>query len=273
MRTAVLFGSILMLAACLQIPKARWDLYPPNSDGARGDNGYFALKTVANDQSQTPPMSLERKLIKYGSVDFEVDDIDATKKSITEVTTDFGGYISSDNQNNYSGSPRYEQTVRIPSNKLDDFISKIEELARNVDSKNISTQDVTEEFIDVETRLKTKKALEERYLELLKQAKAVKDLVEVETQLANVRGEIESMEGRLKYLNNQVNLSTVTLTYYQPVSGNFGFGHRFSQTFGNGWNNFLEFVIALFEAWPFVLIAGALVWLFIRWRRKRKQTI
>lgn len=225
-----------------------------------------------DDQSQNSPVLVERKLIKNGYVEFEVSDVEETKKAITQLTTDFGGYISADNQNNYSGTPRYEQTLRVPADKLDEFISKIEALARNVDAKNISTQDVTEEFIDVETRMKTKKELETRYLELLKQAKTVKDLIEVETQLANVRGEIESMEGRLKYLNSQVSFSTLNLTYYQPVSGNTGFGYRFSRTFGNGWDHFLGFIIGVFEAWPFVIIGAGLVWLFIRWRRNKNHS-
>ncbi|HMJ68220.1 MAG TPA: DUF4349 domain-containing protein [Cyclobacteriaceae bacterium] len=228
---------------------------------------------ASNDEGQSAPVAVERKLIKNGSMEFEVSDIGETKKSILQLTAEFGGYVSSDNQNNYSGTPRYEQTVRVPAEKLDEFIAKVEALARNVDSKNISVQDVTEQFIDVETRLKTKKELEARYLELLKQSKTVKDLIEVETQLANVRGEIESMEGRLKYLTNQVAFSTVTLTYYQPVSGNTGFGYRFSRTFGAGWDNFLGFVIGVFEAWPFILVTGVLIWLFIRWRRKRRQNV
>jgi hypothetical protein len=225
------------------------------------------------DHSQSAPVTVERKLIKNGSMEFEVSDVEEAKKSITQLTTDFGGYISSDNQNNYSGTPRYEQSVRIPADKLDEFITEIESLARNVDSKNISVQDVTEQFIDVETRLKTKKELETRYLELLKQSKTVKDLIEVETQLANVRSEIESMEGRLKYLTNQVSFSTISLSYYQPISGNTGFGYRLSRTFGNGWDNFLAFVIGLFEAWPFILIAVVLAWLFIRWYRRRKRVV
>jgi DNA repair ATPase RecN len=231
-------------------------------------DGY--ARFAGGEQSETSPVTVERKLIKNGSVEFEVSDVESTKKSITQLTNDSGGYISTDNQNNYSGSPHYDQTVRIPSEKLDEFISKIEGLARNVDAKNISVQDVTEEFIDVETRLKTKKGLETRYLELLKQAKTVKDLIEVETQLANVRGEIESMEGRLKYLTSQVSFSTVTLSYYTRVSGNYGFGYRFMSSFGEGWDAFLDFIVGLFAAWPFLIIAGVGTWLGRRWWRRRK---
>ncbi len=233
-----------------------------NADG-------FVAKTAFQP---TPQASIERKLIKTGSIEFEVDDVQKTKLSVTDLVKQFNGYISSDDQNNYGGSPRYSQIARIPSDKLDDFIAKIEGLAKKVDSKSISTQDVTEEFIDVETRLSTKKELEARYRDILKQAKTVKDILEVETQLNNVRGEIESMEGRLKYLSSQVSFSTLTITYYQTVSGNFGFAYRFFNTFGDGWNSLLDFIIGVLSAWPFIIMTGVIIWLFIRWRRRRKLT-
>jgi hypothetical protein len=235
------------------------------------ESGNFAMAEIA-DQSATQPatISIERKLIKNGSVEFEVGSVNETKEKITSLVKDAGGYISSENQNNYGGSPRYEQVARIPADKLDDFVSQIEKIAKKVDSKSISTQDVTEEFIDVETRLATKKELELRYRDLLKQAKSVKDIIEVEAQLNNVRSEIESMEGRLKYLNSQVSYSTLTVSYYQAVSGNYGFGYRFLNSFGEGWRAFLNFVIGIFAAWPFVIIIGLGLWLFVRWKRNKR---
>lgn len=232
--------------------------------------GNMAMAKFEQDQSQQPLVT-ERKLIKNGSIEFEVGSVSDTKTKITALVTEAGGYISSDNQNNYSGAPRFEQVARIPSDKLDDFVTKIEGLAKKVDSKSISTQDVTEEFIDVETRLATKKELEARYRDLLKQAKTVKDIIEVETQLNNVRGEIESMEGRLKYLTSQVSFSTLSISYYEAVSGNYGFGYRFMNSFGEGWRALLDFVIGLFAAWPFVIMIGLGIWLFIRWRRNRRH--
>lgn len=236
-----------------------------------GSNENFALAKL--EEPSAPSTSpIERKLIKTGNIDIEVSNVTDTKNQITALVKEAGGYISSDNQNNYSGAPRYEQVVRLPSDKLDDFVLKIEGLAKKVDNKTISTQDVTEEFIDVETRLATKKELEARYRDLLKQAKSVKDIIEVEAQLNNVRSEIESMEGRLKYLNSQVSYSTLTVTYYQTVSGNYGFGYRFLNSFGAGWIALLDFIIGIFAAWPFIIMLGVGTWLFFRWRRKKHQS-
>lgn len=254
--------SCLTLAACSN-QSARL-----SEDVIQQGEGFVNAKFSANQQA---PVTIERKLIKNGSIEFEVSSVAKTKGKIDVLVKEAGGYISSDNQNNYSGSPRFEQVVRIPADKLDAFISKIEELARKVDSKSISTQDVTEEFIDVETRLATKKQLEARYRELLKKASSVKDIIEVEAQLNNVRSEIESMEGRLKYLNSQVSYSTLSLNYYQPAAGNYGFGSRFMNSFGDGWRSLLDFIIALFASWPFIIIIGVAFWLFIRWRRRKLQ--
>jgi len=230
--------------------------------------GGFAMNQASLKQAPQQ-VTITRKLIKNGSIEFEVKDVDATKQILTDMTAKVGGYISSDSKNDYGTGPRFEQVVRIPADTLDFFMKEVEKLAVRIDNQNVSTNDVTEEFIDVETRLRTKKELEERYLDLLKQAKTLKDIVEIEGQLNNVQSEIESMEGRLKYLTNQVDLSTLRLNYYTPTTGNYGFGSKFSNTFSRGWELLLDTVIVLFTLWPFVIILGVAGWLFIRRRRRR----
>jgi hypothetical protein len=258
----------------LESPKKDGDFMADRAAGTFTEGGLSVMNRASfNENINVPqpatPNATERKLIKNGSIVFEVSDTETTQKELVRLTAEAGGYVSSESQNSYSGAPRFEQTIRVPADKLDDFILKIEGLAKKVDQKNINTQDVTEEFIDVETRLKTKKELEARYRELLKQANKVDDILAIETQLGNVRGEIESMEGRLTYLKNQVSFSTLTVTFYKVVSGNYGFGYRFMNSFGEGWNSLLDFVIGLFAAWPFVILIGMGVWIFVRWRRNR----
>ncbi len=148
-------------------------------------------------------------------------------------------------------------------------VVQLEGLAEKVDNKNINTKDVTEEFIDVEARLKTKKELETRYLDLLKQAKTVADIVSIESQIANVRAEIESMEGRLKYLSNQVSFSTLNVSYYQESDMSYGFGSKFLNSLKSGWYNLVDFIFWLLGIWPFVLGITALVIWWVRRRRNR----
>jgi hypothetical protein len=270
MRITAIFVLWTLATACEQRPGLKTEVALNYGNGYAAADAKPDASFSFTSNNQSSPITTERKLIKTGSIEFEVDNTAKTKTSVAELVKEANGYISSEDQNNYSGATRYSQVARIPSDKLDDFIAKVEALAKKVDAKNISTQDVTEEFIDVETRLTTKKELEARYREILRQAKTVKDILEVETQLNNVRGEIESMEGRLKYLTNQTSFSTLTITFYQTISGNYGFAYRFFSSFGNGWDNLLDFIIGLLNAWPFVIMVAVLVWLFIRWRRKRK---
>lgn len=212
---------------------------------------------------------IERKLIRNGNIEFLTEDVRKTKAEIERIAKEQQGYISAENEDNYGNRFQINQTLRIPADKFDSVMKQLEGLAEKVDNKNISTQDVTEEFIDVEARLKTKKELEARYLDLLKQAKTVADIVSIEGQIANVRAEIESMEGRLKYLSNQVSFSTLNVSFYQESAASYGFGSKFLNSLKSGWYNLVDFVFWLLRLWPFVIGITVLVVWWVQ-RRKRK---
>jgi hypothetical protein len=157
----------------------------------------------------------------------------------------------------------------VPADQFDNLIKRIEPLARKIDNRSINTQDVTEEFIDVEARLTTKKELEGRFREILKQAKTVEEIVSIESQIANVRAEVESMEGRLKYLQNQVSYSTLNVSYYEITGADFGFASKFMGSIKGGWDNLLLFLIFLVTLWPFVLSLASIVFWWVRRRKQR----
>lgn len=212
-----------------------------------------------------------RKLIKEGAMSFQCENVEKTKVEVDKICKQLGAYSSSEGQDRYGDNLNYRHTIRVPAERFDTLVQELEKLAIKVESKDINTRDVTEEFIDVETRLKTKKELESRYLEILKQARSVEEVLSVEREIGNVRSEIESMEGRLNYLKNRVSFSTLNVNYYQQIESDFGFGSRFIQSFGNGWRNLLSFLIGLMSLWPFILLIGAGTWLLIK-RRNRKKT-
>ena len=127
---------------------------------------------------------------------------------------------------------------------------------------------MTEEFLDVDARLKTKKELEIRYLDILKKASTVKEILDVERELGQLRSDIESIEGRLKYLNNQVSLATLTITIYQQLSTETQFGKKLKKGFKNGFDNLIWFFVYLTNIWPFILII-ILVLIFLHFRNKK----
>lgn len=133
---------------------------------------------------------------------------------------------------------------------------------------------MTAEYIDIEARLKAKKTLESRYLELLKKATKVSEILEIEKELSVIREEIESKEGQLKYLQNKVSLSTVTINFYKTVANSqdatVSFSSKIWNAIKSGWNGISTFFIGLLHIWPFIIILVAVI-LYIRKRIASKK--
>jgi len=254
-----------------------------NNSSSREDAFHMALADAgetynmeelrAPESAQPAPAQeiIERKLIRNGNLEFKTEAVKKTKAEIETICKALNAYISSESENNYGDRLQFNQVIRVPASQFDELIKSIEPLAKKIENKSISTQDVTEEFIDAEARLKTKRELENRYREILKQAKTVEEIVSIESQIANVRAEIESMEGRLKYLSNQVAFSTLDVTYYETIGTDFGFASRFVDSLKDGWDNLLVFIIFTMKLWPFAMGIFALGFWWWKKRSRRKK--
>lgn len=267
----------LIVLLMLSLMACESDMKSYNSEASHAN---VALMEVADEEIMEVPVTkqlvsqsdqnTERKLIKEGAMSFQCEDVVKTKAEVDKIIKELGAYSSSEGQDSYGQNLNYHQTIRVPAEKFDALIQGLEKLAVKVESKDINTRDVTEEFIDLETRLKTKKELETRYLEILKQARSVEDVLSVEREIGNVRSEIESMEGRLNYIKNKVSFSTLNVNYYQLINPDFGFGSKLIASLSNGWENLLSFLIGIMNLWPFILLISGGTWFFIRWRRRSK---
>ena len=140
-------------------------------------------------------------------------------------------------------------------------------------SKNISARDVTEEFIDLEMRLTNRRNYLKRYNDLLQQAGTVADILEIQERIRNLEEEIESVEGRLKYLDGLVEYSTLYLTItrkkefrFQPVQRD-RFIERLKQSLSGGWFGLITFTLFIISLWPLWIVLAAII---IIWRRYRK---
>lgn len=218
------------------------------------------------------PKPIEQKLIKNGNVSFRVKSLMETKRSIQSVVVAMNGYIAKENTYGYDNSPSEELTVRIPSKNFDKFLDDVLQGAEEVDSKNIDIEDVTEQFVDIEARLKNKKQLEAKYQELMVKATNMEDILKIEKEISLIREDIESAEGKLKYLSNRVSYSTITLRYYEKRSSGFNFGGKLGNAIKNGGTGFLWFLIGFSSLWP-LWVFGALAWFIIvrSIRKKRKK--
>lgn len=155
----------------------------------------------------------ERKIIRNGSISLDTRDYRAAEKQIVEQTTALGGFISQSNVYFYGEKQDLLAgyiLIRIPEARFDQAMAFLETQGK-VTSRNSNSSDVTEEFIDLETRIRNLKTKETRLLEILRSQGSLQDLLAVENELANTRFEIERLEGRLRFLGSRVELSTIEI--------------------------------------------------------------
>ena len=157
------------------------------------------------------PTQQERKLIKTGSISLEVEQLASAEEAVLEWCQSFGGYVAS----SFNHETNAAFTVRIPAVHFDAAMAAAGNLGR-VRSRNVSTQDVSEQFYDLRTRLDTRKILRDRLQSYLAQAKDMEDLLHIERELNSTLTEIESMEGRMRRLSNQIDYSTITVDLQLP---------------------------------------------------------
>ncbi len=217
----------------------------------------------------------EQRIIKTGFFTFETESVDKSYQKINSWIKAHKGFIQNDRTNKDYDRIHRSLLIRIPSNSFQPLVDSIYKSVKLLDRKEVILKDVTEEFVDIEARLKAKRKLEERYLQLLAKANTVKDMLEIERQIAQIREEIEAKQGRLKYLQNKVSLSTIHLDFYEMTetlkSPSKTYGSRLWRAVKGGFEGIGNFFIGIVYVWPFIII-GVLVGLFIRNRiRKRKS--
>ena len=212
----------------------------------------------------------ERKLIKQGSISFETNNPSKTYNAIIKLVNQNKGFIASDNENKTDWRYTRNITIRLPKDQFDVFIHDLTSAVGSLESKNINIKDVTEEFIDLESRLKAKQTLEKRYLELITEAKNVEEVLLVEKELGTLQADIESMQGRLKYLSNKVDLSTLEISYYQTINQDIVKDNEILKSLKSGWYLLRGLFLMLLSLWP-VLALGVILFYLLKKYRKRKS--
>jgi hypothetical protein len=161
------------------------------------------------------PAPQEQKVIKTSYISLEVTDFYEAANTIEDLAEKYRGYTSNVSAQNYGGRIIGTVTIRVPAEYFEDIVQDIEKIGE-LQEQNISLEDVTEEYIDLTARLENLKRQEERYREILDMATTVEDVLKVETQLERIRGDIESFQGRLNYLDNKIQYSTVQVLISEP---------------------------------------------------------
>ena len=232
-----------------------------------------AEEITIESEAQNTSLAIEQKIIKTGDIRFETNDLAETYNKITTAAQKYNAIVQNDTEGKDYGSVFRRIIVRVPSKNFDLFLTEISKGVTYFDNKEIASQDVTEEYIDINARLKAKKVLESRYLELLEKAKKVTEMLEIEKQLSLIREEIESKEGQIRYMQSQISMSTITIEFYKNIANEGGarisYGSKIWNALLSGFNGISSFFIGLLSIWPFLIIL-AVGFYFIRKRFKKK---
>jgi hypothetical protein len=233
------------------------------------------------------PEAMERKIIRDADLTLEVGAPAEAQRKITSIAETLGGFVvTSESKQRQVGDSRQELevnlVVRVPATQFGVALDQIRSTGSRVIQEKITGQDVTEEFIDLEARIKTQKALESQFLEIMKQAHKVADALEVQRQIADVRTEIEKLEGRKRFLENRASLSTITVNLQSPTAiavNTSGFGRNIREAVVDSVDVasaivlfLIRFVIVMIPIFILILLPG---WFLARLalRRTRKMRL
>jgi len=236
-----------------------------------------SVSVVPDQPVNTPVAVVTKKIIKDGKMSIATQELEKTKQKVDSLVKANGGYYADETFDNTETESIFTLNIRIPGDKFEEFIAQVESGEKEILNKSIQARDVTDQFIDLETRLANKKSYVIRYRDLLKQARSVKDILEIEEQVRALEEEIESTTGKLNYLSDQVNFSTLELSIVKEKEFKYipskrtGFWQELKQSLSKGWFGFVDFLIFLIKIWPLYIIVALAVYLWKKFRKRRKS--
>lgn len=258
--------------------------YPAETAAASYDAGTYDAASGGSGSGAELPQG--RKFIITMNVDAETDDLDSALSRLNTALAEASGYIQ--DQNIYNGSAYYSGrryrsaslTLRIPTDSLEGFQADVASLA-NVTSSSRSSEDVTLQYVDTESRITALKTEQDRLMELLSQAETMADLLEIESRLTQVRSDLESYTSQLKVLENQVDYATMYLslsevTEYTPVAEKTRLqkiGEGFVKSLKDLGNGILDFGVWILVELPYLIVIGLVgfgVYRLVKKLRKKK---
>ncbi|MCM3870303.1 MAG: DUF4349 domain-containing protein [Pyrinomonadaceae bacterium] len=248
-------------------------------------NKFDQVSLKQADQSQSMVEAMNRKILRNADFQLEVSDPTVAQRQITSMAESLGGFVVTSESKQRDVGDRTKQqldislVLRIPALQFNSAVEQIRATASRVIDDKITGQDVTEEFIDLEARIKTQKALELQFLEIMKQANKVADALEVQRQIAEVRSEIEKLEGRKRFLENRASLSTITVGLQTPTAiavNTSGFGREIKEAVSDSFRTvgeivlfLVRFVIVMIPILILVILPGGLLARYIFRRAQR----
>ena len=229
------------------------------------------VSSEAPDQLTTPADPAVMMIIRTGDATVEVDSLEIAVAQVTALATRLGGAVASSSMETGRNDIRRAQlSLRIPSARFEAALSGLSPIGK-VESQNVGSQDVTEEFVDVTARVTNARRLEDRLIDLLaKRTGKLEEVLAVERELARVREQIERYEGRLRYLRTRAAISTLTINLHEPypIIGNPRGSNVIVEAFKAAWRNFVNFIAGLISAAGILIPLAVLVAVFVYFLRR-----
>lgn len=246
------------------------------------------LLTTSNGNNQARLEPVQRVILRDASLTLRVESTDAAIRAITSLTDELGGWVVNANTNSSTAANGITYTngnisVRVPAEQLDDVLSQIRGFAERVESETVNGRDVTEEYIDLSSRLTNLEAAERQLVSIMEDAYTVEDVLNVQAELTRVRGDIEVITGRLRYFDEAAAYSSINVTLREviPSVGNVEVrGWNPLDTAANAFGSLIQlgqgavdFIITVTIVWlpPLLVVGLVVVGLRRLWRRMRRN--
>ena len=235
-----------------------------NSDTSATSNDNILQGTLPG---QNPDW--DKKIIKTADLKLEVKDFKLYSNNVHSLSKRYGAYIANEDQSESNEKKETTISIKVPVEQFEDLLNALPSDSDKIIEKKITSEDVTAEVVDTKSRLQAKEQMRLKYLEFLKQAKNMEDVLKVQGEINNIQEEMESASGRINYLSHQSAYSTINLTFYQPIAGynppddSPGFSTRTVLAFKNGFQFIAEIFIGFVSIWPLWLLAF-IVWIIYK---------
>ena len=255
-------------------------LYPPYSWYAGFESKPLAPEEIMPTPIPTPTpapravIPTERMVIYNGYISLETSDIQGLLAKIRALAEGYGGYVAGSSRSTYGVQAIAEITIRVPKDKFHVAVQEIETFGKVLDERTTS-EDVTEQYIDLKARLENLQRQEERLREILGMARTVDEVLNVERELGRIRGEIESLQGQINYLERSVAMSVITVSLKEPpppfTPPGMDWGETFETALGGFFAVIRGLIILLVSLLPLVVIGVPVYYVYRRRKLKGKK--
>jgi hypothetical protein len=244
--------------------------YPAPEPAVRGPS-YIASKEIAAGDA----VNVEERMVIYNAyISIETGDIESTFEKVRSLAGKYGGYVAGSSRSTQGMQERAEIILRIPKGEFHSAIKEIESYGKLLDERT-SSEDITERYVDLKARLSNLQKQEKRLNEILSMAKNVEEILQVERELTRIRGEIESLQGQINYLERNVEMSSVVVNIIEPPPPFTPPGVDWGLTFETALMGFFGvirgLIILIVTLLPLVIIGVPIYYLYRRREKKKKK--